>query len=273
MSYRQRNQNRRARRENLNAPSSTSIEDLDLPGPLKLLGNRKLFFALAAIAGFAMVVGLLLGSLGASPTEGPMQANEAPDVPVNELTVTAGGTPEPTAEPAVKRYDAPPEMTIDPTKTYTATISTARGDIEIELLPEAAPQTVNAFVFLARDGYYDGTPFMELVKAQDGERFYAQAGDPTATGLGTPGFSVPKEITDQAFDRGAVGMGGSATNSNGGQFFISFGDFPALDGKYTIFGRVVSGLDILDSLSLLDLTSDGERSPGDAIESVTITES
>jgi peptidylprolyl isomerase len=273
MSYRQRNENRRARRQNLNAPSSTSIQDLDLPGPLKLLANRRLFLVLAAIAGFAMVAGLLLGSLGASPTDGPMQANEAPDIPVSDTTVTPGETPAATAEPAVKRYDAPPEMTIDPSKSYTATISTARGDIEIELFPNAAPQAVNAFVFLARDGYYDGTPFMELVKAQDGSRFYAQAGDPTATGLGTPGFSIPKEITDQAFDRGAVGMGGTATNSNGGQFFISFGDFPALDGKYTIFGKVVSGLDVLDSLSLLDLTSDGERTAGDVIESVTITES
>jgi cyclophilin family peptidyl-prolyl cis-trans isomerase len=114
---------------------------------------------------------------------------------------------------------------------------------------------------------------MELIKAQDGGKFYAQTGDPTATGLGTPGFSIPKEVTDEAFARGAVGMGGSATNSNGGQFFISFGDFPALDGKYTIFGKVVSGLDVLDSISLLDLTTDGERTPGDTIESVTITES
>ena len=274
MSYRQRNENRRARRANLNAPSSTSISDLDLPGPLKLLASRRLFMALAAIAGFAMVGGLLLGALGGrTATDGPMQANEAPDIPVDQTSVTPGATVEATQEPTVKRYDAPPEMVIDPSKSYKATITTSKGDIEIELFPEAAPQAVNAFVFLARDGYYDGTPFMELVKAQDGSRFYTQAGDPTGTGLGTPGFSIPKEVTDEPFDRGAVGMGGAATDSNGGQFFISFGDFPALDGKYTIFGRVVSGLDVLDSLALLALTTDGERTPGDVIESVTITES
>jgi cyclophilin family peptidyl-prolyl cis-trans isomerase len=277
MSYRQQNQNRRARRSNLNAPSSTSISDLDLPGPLRLLGNRKLFLVLAGFAGAAMILGLLLGALGGSSAgTGPMQANEAPDVPAGSTggTTTPGETPVAgTPEPAVKRYEAPPAMTIDPAKTYTATITTAKGEIEIELFPEAAPATVNAFVFLAREGYYDGTPFMELIKAQDGSKFYTQTGDPTATGLGTPGFSIPKEVTQQAFDRGAVGMGGTATNSNGGQFFISFGDFPALDGKYTIFGRVVSGLEVLDSLSLLDLTTDGERSPGDTIESVTITES
>jgi cyclophilin family peptidyl-prolyl cis-trans isomerase len=276
MSFRRQNDNRRARRSNLGAPSSTNVTDLDLPGPLKLLSNRKLFFTLAGLAAFAMVGSLLLSALGygGGTSTGPMQANEAPDIPLNQNTVEAGTvTPVATAEPVVKRYDVAPAMTIDTSKTYTATITTARGDIEVELYPQEAPQTVNAFVFLARDGYYDGTPFMELIKAEDGSKFYAQTGDPTATGLGTPGFSIPKEVTDQAFDRGAVGMGGAASNSNGGQFFISFGDFAALDGKYTIFGQVVSGLDVLDSLSLLDLTSDGERTPGDTIESITITES
>ena len=94
----------------------------------------------------------------------------------------------------------------------------------MELNPGAAPQAVNTFVFLAREGYYNGTPFMELVKGKDGSKFYAQAGDPTRTGLGTPGFSVPKETTSAGFDRGAVGMGGSSENSNSGQFFISYGD-------------------------------------------------
>lgn len=276
MSYRQQNENRRARRENRNAPSSTSISDFDLPGPLKLLANRKLFFALAGIAGFAMVASLLLSAMGYGGTspDSPMQGNEAPDIPVGP-TVELGDevTPEATAEAQAKRYDAPPEMVIDTGKTYTATITTPKGDIEIELYPDAAPQAVNSFVFLAQEGYYNDTPFMELVKAEDGARFYTQTGDPTGTGLGTPGYSIPKEVTDREFARGAVGMGGSAVNSNGGQFFISFGDFDALDGKYTIFGQVTSGLDVLDSLSLLDLTSDGERQSGDTIESITITES
>jgi peptidylprolyl isomerase len=278
MSYRnQQNPNRRSRRANTGAPSSTSISDLDLPGPLKLLGNRKLFFVIAGLVAVAMVGSLLLSALGYGIGGGgnnTMQANEAPDIPIDRSTPDPNApTPEATPAPVVKRYDVPPAMTIDPAKTYTATIATAKGDIEIELYPEAAPQTVNTFVFLAREGYYNGTPFMELIKAEDGSKFYAQAGDPTATGLGTPGFSIPKEVTNEAFDRGAVGMGGTAANSNGGQFFISFADFPALDGKYTIFGQVTSGLDILDSLSLLDLTTDGERPAGDTIESITITES
>ena len=128
-------------------------------------------------------------------------------------------------------------------------------------------------MFLARDGYYNGTPFMELVRDQNGSKFYAQAGDPTETGLGTPGFSIRKESTSRPFARGAVGMGGSSSTSNGGQFFISFGDYPALTGKYTIFGQVVSGLDVLDRISLLDVRGGGSSSSADEIVSVEITES
>jgi peptidyl-prolyl cis-trans isomerase B (cyclophilin B) len=276
MSYRNQNQNRRARRENLGAASSTSITDLDLPGPLKLMSNRKLFFALAAFAGFAMVASLLLSALGygrgSSSSNTPMQAQEAPDIPIAGTT-SDSATPEATAAPVVKHYDTAPAMTIDTSKTYTATITTDKGDIQIELYPQSAPQAVNAFVFLAQEGYYDGTQFMELIKAPDGSKFYAQAGDPTDTGLGTPGFSIQKEVSDKPFDTGAVGMGGTANNSNGGQFFISFGDYPALNGKYTIFGQVTSGMDVLNNLNLLDLTTDGVQTPGDTIHSVTISES
>jgi cyclophilin family peptidyl-prolyl cis-trans isomerase len=201
-----------------------------------------------------------------------MQANEAADVPAETTTPGAEG-PNATPVPTVKRYTAPPPMTIDTSKTYTATVNTTAGTMQIKLDPKAAPQAVNAFVFLANDGYYNNTQFMELVKAPDGSKFYAQAGDPTATGLGTPGFSVPKETTDLPFDRGAIGMGGTAENSNGGQFFISFGDYPALNGKYTVFGQVTSGLDVLDKITLLDLTDRANPGTGDKIVSITITES
>jgi peptidyl-prolyl cis-trans isomerase B (cyclophilin B) len=153
-----------------------------------------------------------------------------------------------------------------------ATIRTSKGEIQMELYPQQAPEAVNAFVFLAREGFYNGTPFMELVKNTDGSRFYAQAGDPTRTGLGTPGFTIKKEVTLLPFNRGAVGMGGSSPTSNGGQFFISYGDYPSLTGKYTIFGKVVAGMDVLDRISLLDLTQRTPGGGGDTIESVTITE-
>ena len=270
----QRDQNRASRRNNIGGVSETKITDLDLPGPLKLLGNRKLFIALAAFAGLAMVVSLFLGAImgpSSGSNDGPMQANEAPDV-AQETAQTGTQVPS-TPVPTVKRYTAPPAMTIDTSKKYTATINTTRGNIVVELDPSVAPQAVNSFVFLAREGYYNDTKFMELVKAPDGSKFYTQVGDPTNTGLGNPGYSVPKETTDLGFDRGAVGMGGTAENSNGGQFFISYGDYPALDGKYTVFGKVTSGLDVLDNLSLLNLTDRGNAGTGDKIVSVTITES
>ncbi len=270
----QRDQNRASRRNNISGVSETKISDLDLPGPLRLLANRKLFLVLAGFAGLAMVVSLFGGAIAgpsSGPTDGPMQATEAPDVAIE--TVLPGTQTPSTPVPVVKRYTAPPAMTIDTSKKYTATITTSRGDITMELNPSAAPQAVNTFVFLAREGYYNGTQFMELVKGKDNSKFYAQAGDPTATGLGTAGFSVPKETTSLGFDRGAVGMGGSSENSNNGQFFISYVDEPALDGKYTIFGQVTSGLSVLDNLTLLDLTDRGNSGTGDKIVSVTITES
>ncbi len=275
MSYRQQTPNRRARRDNLNAPSTTELTDLNLPGPLKFMSNRKLFFALAFIAGFAMIASLLLAALGGSKQNAAnqaMQANQAPDIPLTTPSADESATPNATAAPVVKHYDSPPPMVIDPSTTYTATISTSKGDITVELYPQDAPQTVNAWVFLAQDGYYNNTQFMELITNPDGSKFYAEAGDPTATGLGTPGFSIPKEVTNEPFAKGALGMGGSASDSNGGQFFISYGDYPALNGKYTIFGKVVSGLDVLNNLSLLNLTSDAANtSQGDTIQSISIS--
>jgi peptidyl-prolyl cis-trans isomerase B (cyclophilin B) len=224
----------------------------------------------AAVMAVALVGSLFVGSiftgLSNNNTDSPiMQANEAPDVPRDT------NTDAPPASVATKRYTSAPAMSIDTSKSYLATIKTQKGDIQVELYPQQAPEAVNAFVFLARDGYYDGTPFMELVKNPDGSRFYAQAGDPTETGYGTPGFSIKKEQTSRPFAKGALGMGGSAENSNGGQFFISYGDYPALNGKYTIFGQVVSGLDVLERLSLLDVAN--KTGGADEIQSVTVTES
>jgi peptidylprolyl isomerase len=202
-----------------------------------------------------------------------MQNNELPDAPRDaEGNVTTGTAVPVNPTATVKRYTAPPALAIDTGQRYLATIETPKGQIQIELYPDQAPEAVNAFIFLAQEGYYDSTAFMQLAKNPDGSKFYTQAGDPTRTGLGTPGFSIRKEQTTLPFARGAVGMGGSAEDSNGGQFFISYGDYPALNGKYTIFGRVVSGLDVLDRLSLLDLTPGATAaSSSDQIQSVTIT--
>jgi cyclophilin family peptidyl-prolyl cis-trans isomerase len=277
MSFRRTNpEPRRVRRQNIGEQQNFKPQQLDLPGPLRVMTNPKVFITMGVVFIAALVLSLFAGTLGLTtqPTadSGTFgQMNEAADVPLNtegDDSTTAEPTPVP-----IKRYLAAPTMAIDTSRTYNAKITTEKGVIEMVLYPDQAPQAVNAFVFLAKDGYYTGTSFMELVRDQNGGKFYAQAGDPTKTGLGSPGFSVKKEQTSRPFVRGAVGMGGSSTTSNGGQFFISFGDYPALNGKYTIFGQVVSGLDVLDRLSLLDVTDAQSGSgSGDTIKSIEITE-
>lgn len=268
---------RRDRRARPIAGEAFKTSRLDLPGPLRYLTDPKLFAAVALVFAGAIILSLFVGMLGVgnpvTDSGQPQQGNEAPDVPPEDAA-SGQSTPVTNATPAtVKRYSSSPAMVITPGKRYLATVKTPKGDIQIELDADQAPEAVNAFVFLARDGYYNGTPFMQLVKNPDGSKFTVQAGDPTRTGLGTPGFSVKKEQTARPFAKGAVGTGGTAQDSNGGQFFISLGDYPALNGKYTIFGQVVSGLDVVDQLSLLVPTQGTTAGSGDEIQSVTISES
>ena len=269
----QQPRSRRVRRQDSSGPApryrSTTT---GLRGPIAWLTNPKLFVAMGIIFAAGIILGLMGGLLTGTSNRDPanIQANEAPDVPVNDSgTVTPGTTPTPAA--AIKRYTAAPPLTIDTSVRYVATLKTAKGEIQIELDPSQAPESVNSFVFLARDGYYDKTPFMQVATYQDGRKFYAQAGDPTRTGLGTPGYFVKKENTSAPFVRGAVGMCGTADNSNGGQFFISYVDDPSVKGC-TIFGKVVNGLDVLDKLTLLQVTNGRPTGSGDEIQAVTIAQ-
>jgi peptidyl-prolyl cis-trans isomerase B (cyclophilin B) len=259
-------------------PTTYKEERMELPGPLRILTHPRAFIIAGVLFGGGIVLSLFFGILGLSGSSGstaPHQANEAPDVARDASgTPIAGGTPTTEATPGViKRYTVAPGLIIDPAKQYNVTIKTPKGDVGIVLYPDQATQAVNSFVYLADDGYYNGTPFMELTKNPDGSAFTVQAGDPTRTGLGSPGYSVKKESTNRPFVKGAVGMGGSSQDSNGGQFFISLGDYPALNGKYTIIGQVVSGMDVLDKLSLLDLTTkagSANNAGADTIQSIVL---
>lgn len=169
---------------------------------------------------------------------------------------------------AAKQYDAYPEMVIDPSKQYTATVKMAKGgEFVIQLYADKAPKTVNSFVFLARDGYFDGVTFHRVL---DG--FMAQGGDPTGTGGGGPGYQFENEDSDLTFDKeGVVAMANAGRDTNGSQFFITFGPQPRLNGGYTIFGQVISGMDVVNGLT----RRNPELNPtfkGDAIETITITE-
>jgi peptidyl-prolyl cis-trans isomerase B (cyclophilin B) len=158
-----------------------------------------------------------------------------------------------------QQWNTPPEMQIDPSESYTATIATNRGDIVLDLYPEHAPNTVNNFVFLAKEGFYDGVSFHRVIP-----NFMIQGGDPTGSGRGGPGYRFADELTDNPLrhETGSLSMANAGPNTNGSQFFITHAPQPHLDGKHTVFGKVVSGQDIVDSIQ-----------QGDTIQTVTITES
>lgn len=157
-----------------------------------------------------------------------------------------------------KQYPAAPAMTVDLNKKYTATFNTSKGDIVVELFPADAPQTVNNFVFLAREGFYNGTIFHRVIGG-----FMTQGGDPTGTGTGGPGYKFRDETVGnpRKHGTGTLSMANAGPNTNGSQFFITHAPQPHLDGKHTVFGQVVSGQEVNTSLK-----------NGDKLNSVEITE-
>ncbi|MBF6590494.1 MAG: peptidylprolyl isomerase [Ktedonobacterales bacterium] len=170
---------------------------------------------------------------------------------------------------AAKHYSKAPDLRIDPSKQYRAVFHTSRGDFTVELFAREAPLTVNNFVFLAREGFYDGTTFHRVIKG-----FMAQGGDPTATGSGGPGYSFRDEPGGLALKHDAPGMlsmANAGPNTNGSQFFITFEPTPHLNGKHAVFGRVVSGMDVVKSIRERDPGRD--RQPGDTITTIEIQES
>jgi peptidylprolyl isomerase len=232
----------------------------------------------------AVVVLIILGMIGvllfnrtndstaAVPTPEPTSA-APPAEPVAPAEPPAGLLPTATSY----SFAAPPPMSIDPERQYSATILTPRGEIIIELLPEIAPQTVNNFVFLARNNFYNGLNWHRVLP-----NFMAQGGDPRGDGTGGPGYSIPAEFSDQIlFDQpGLVAMARSADpDSAGSQFFITTAATPHLNDpsgaqtNYTIFGRVVEGQEIVDGIPLRDPQNPADlSSPGEVILGVTINE-
>ncbi len=168
-----------------------------------------------------------------------------------------------------RTFSGCPPMTIDKNKQYIATLKTDKGDIVIQLFPDKAPITVNSFVFLARKGWFNNIIFHRVI-----ENFVAQTGDPSGTGYGGPGYAFRDEISpDLKFDKeGVVAMANSGTDTNGSQFFITLGPQPDLNGKYTIFGQVIQGMDVVKSLQLRNPQVAEQLPPGSKLLSVTIEE-
>jgi peptidyl-prolyl cis-trans isomerase B (cyclophilin B) len=149
-------------------------------------------------------------------------------------------------------------MQIDPKKTYFATIETDRGDIELEFYPQHAPRTVNNFVFLAQEGFYDGVTFHRVI----GD-FMIQGGDPTGSGRGGPGYRFEDEFKGNPLkhETGVISMANAGPNTNGSQFFITHSPQPHLDGRHTVFGKVIDGQDVVDAIR-----------QGDVMNKITIRE-
>jgi len=166
-----------------------------------------------------------------------------------------------------KKYNAPPAMQLDLARSYAATLHTDQGDIVIDLYARKAPRTVNNFIFLAREGFYDGVVFHRVIKD-----FMAQGGDPTGTGTGGPGYQFADEF-DPSLKHdgpGVLSMANAGPGTNGSQFFLTHVATPWLDGKHTVFGKVTGGLDVLLSIPPRDPSN--RKAPAVAIRSVEITE-
>jgi peptidyl-prolyl cis-trans isomerase B (cyclophilin B) len=167
------------------------------------------------------------------------------------LAACAGGAPKP------KSYSSPPPMTIDPNKHYTAIIETEKGNLVLELFASDVPVTVNNFVFLAREGFYDNTTFHRVIAD-----FMAQGGDPTGTGSGGPGYKFDDEFTSHSHLTGALSMANAGPDTNGSQFFICYSPQHHLDGHHSVFGQLTEGMDVLLKIK-----------NGDVIKRIVIEES
>jgi len=172
------------------------------------------------------------------------------------------------SSPKTQRFDGPPPMVIDPAKRYTAEMVTSKGSMTIALDPIAAPKTVNNFVFLARWHYFDGIVFHRVIP-----RFVLQGGDPEGTGRGGPGYRFEDELPAPGrYEIGSLAMANAGPDTNGSQFFVICGpDGAALPPKYSLFGKVVKGLDVVSAIEAVGSRS-GTPSESVVIESVTVTE-
>ena len=170
------------------------------------------------------------------------------------------------AAPKPKTYSAPPSMIIDTSKQYTATIETEKGDLVLELFASDVPVTVNNFVFLAREGFYDGTTFHRVIPG-----FMVQGGDPTGTGTGNPGYAFADEFSQHTHVAGALSMANSGPNTNGCQFFITYAPQHFLDGKHAVFGQLIEGMDVLKKITPRD-PAKNPKFVGDTIIRITIEE-
>jgi cyclophilin family peptidyl-prolyl cis-trans isomerase len=238
-------------------PSSTRKRSVMTGAQAALANNRKLWW-IGGVVGVVIVL-IVIWAVFLNPGRGAS----------SEAEVVPAANPAMPADPPARdgMYTEAPPMTIDPAKQYIATIETEKGNIVAELYADKVPNTVNNFVFLAREGFYDNTTFHRVIAG-----FMAQAGDPTGTGMGGPGYRFADEF-DAALTHegpGILSMANAGPGTNGSQFFITFAATPHLDGRHSVFGKVIEGVDVLNAISLRDPQT--AATPGDLIKSIRIEE-
>lgn len=216
--------------------------------------NKKLVFGFQGALLGAVLIMVVAACSGSEPTA----TRQAIPTPI--------AAPKPESTPSRKTYSAPPPMKIDANKSYTATLETEKGDIVLELFAKDAPKTVNNFVFLAREGFYDGVTFHRVLPG-----FMAQSGDPTGTGSGGPGYRFEDEFSDKTHEAGIISMANAGPNTNGSQFFITYVPTPNLDGVHSVFGRLIEGMDVLEKITSRD-PAQNPTFEGDKILRITIKE-
>jgi cyclophilin family peptidyl-prolyl cis-trans isomerase len=242
-------------------------------GAFRFFTNYKLFAIIGAVV---LIGGIGFTALFQTRSNGGNTNTSIRGEGVMKSTPEPGSTSTTGSQATIKQYGGPPPLTIDPNKTYTATIKTEKGDVKVELLAKEAPETVNNFVFLAKDGFYNGVTFYRVIADEDGQVHFAQAGDPTGTGSGGPGYTLPVEKSDESFSGSVLAMAKpneAGAPNNGSQFFITLKDEPTFDGKYTVFGKVLSGADVLGGFTPRDPQLQTDPQPGTPIQSITIEES
>ena len=272
------NDRRRQRRRQRQRARRSQLRGYDPAGPVEFPGifgwlqrRQRVLFAIGIMVLVVSLGGVFIttqfGNPSPQPTPTPTPTpTEA--AAAAEATATAEPTPEPTPTPdadgVLRSYSEPPAMEIDPSNRYEALIRTERGDIRVELLPQEAPGYVNNFVFLARNRFFDGLTFHRVITG-----FVAQGGDPTGGGAGGPGYSLAEETNELPFEAGVLSMAKS-TAVSGSQFFITLEPTPFLEPDFTVFGRVIEGLDVARSLTAREPGPGAP--PADRILSIEITE-
>ena len=224
---------------------------------------------LVAIPALVAAVGLSAACSSQATTPAAKSPNEqaAAQKPAEPKPAAASPAAQSGAKPATKRWPAAPAMTIDPNKQYTAVIKTSLGDMTAELYPKDAPNTVNNFVFLSREGFYNGVIFHRIISG-----FMVQTGDQLGTGTGDAGYKFADELSGpQTYTKGTLAMANAGPNTQGSQFFICHGPrAETLPKRYSIFGKVTGGLDVLDKIAGVAVRNSPQGEPSQPVEPPTI---